>query len=103
MARLLTAPYATSLPNLDDAVSDSLSRREWLKLIGAAGAGSVLVPGSGAAGPRGSVATGRPRVLPLSSTSEVFVPPRGRAFMKFSFDFPEPSVPSKVTNMSAVS
>ena len=31
-------------------------------------------------------------ILPLSSTSEVFVPPRGRAFMKFSFDFPEPSV-----------
>ncbi len=31
-------------------------------------------------------------VLPLSSSSEVHVPPRGRAFMKFSFDFPEPSV-----------
>src|SRR5438093_13241465 len=31
-------------------------------------------------------------VLPLTSTSEVFVPPRGRAFQKFSFDFPEPSV-----------
>lgn len=31
-------------------------------------------------------------LLPLTSTSEVFVPPRGRAFMKFSFDFPEPSV-----------
>ena len=31
-------------------------------------------------------------VLPLTSTSDVFVPPRGRAFMKFSFDFPEPSV-----------
>src|SRR6266480_1720565 len=33
-----------------------------------------------------------PPVLPLTSTSEVFVPPRGRAFQKFSFDFPEPSV-----------
>jgi hypothetical protein len=31
-------------------------------------------------------------VVPLSSTSEVHVPPRGRSFMKFSFDFPEPSV-----------
>jgi len=31
-------------------------------------------------------------VLPLTSTSEVLVPPRGRSFMKFSFDFPEPSV-----------
>lgn len=28
----------------------------------------------------------------LTSTSEVFIPPRGRAFMKFSFDFPEPVV-----------
>src|SRR5213595_4334395 len=33
-----------------------------------------------------------PPVLTLTSTSEVFVPPRGRAFKKFSFDFPEPSV-----------
>jgi hypothetical protein len=32
------------------------------------------------------------RILPLTSTSEVFIPPRGRGFMKFSFDFPEPSV-----------
>ena len=32
------------------------------------------------------------RVLPLTSTSEVHVPSRGRSFMKFSFDFPEPSV-----------
>src|SRR5438477_4286945 len=31
-------------------------------------------------------------VLSLTSTSDVFVPPRGRAFQKFSFDFPEPSV-----------
>ncbi|MBZ5669782.1 MAG: hypothetical protein LAO04_08640 [Acidobacteriia bacterium] len=32
------------------------------------------------------------RVLPLSSSSGVYVPPRGESFMKFSFDFPEPSV-----------
>src|SRR2546430_12032674 len=31
-------------------------------------------------------------VLPLTSTSEVFIPPQGRSFFKFSFDFPEPSV-----------
>ncbi|MEO7456373.1 MAG: hypothetical protein ABIY52_08925, partial [Gemmatimonadaceae bacterium] len=31
-------------------------------------------------------------ILPLTSTSEVFVPPKGRTFMKFSFDFPEPAV-----------
>ena len=33
-----------------------------------------------------------PSVLRLTSTSGVHVPPRGRSFMKFSFDFPEPSV-----------
>src|SRR5579863_2699508 len=31
-------------------------------------------------------------ILPLVSTDGVFVPPRGESFMKFSFDFPEPSV-----------
>ena len=31
-------------------------------------------------------------VLPLTSSSEVFVPPRGRSFQKFSFDFPEAAV-----------
>jgi hypothetical protein len=31
-------------------------------------------------------------ILPLVSTSEVFIPGRGRGFQKFSFDFPEPSV-----------
>jgi hypothetical protein len=31
-------------------------------------------------------------IVELYSTSDVFIPPRGRSFMKFSFDFPEPSV-----------
>jgi hypothetical protein len=31
-------------------------------------------------------------MFPLNSTSEVFIPPRGRGYMKFSFDFPEPVV-----------
>ena len=31
-------------------------------------------------------------ILPLTSTSEVYVPPRAQAYNKFSFDFPEPSV-----------
>ena len=31
-------------------------------------------------------------VLPLTSTTDVLLPTPGRAFMKFSFDFPEPSV-----------
>lgn len=37
--------------------------------------------------------TSRAEILPLTSTSEVYVPRRGRAFTKFSFDFPEPPVP----------
>jgi hypothetical protein len=59
----------------------TLSRREWMKRVSAAGGGALL---------QGTPAGAR--VLPLTSTSEVLVPPRGRSFMKFSFDFPEPSV-----------
>jgi hypothetical protein len=70
-----------------------LSRREWMKFVGAAGAGSVLAASAGAEPPALAAATGaRAEILPLTSTSEVFVPPRGRGFNKFSFDFPEPSV-----------
>ena len=70
---------------------DPLSRRDWLTVMGAAGAGAVLRPGLD--GPSRPVygAETLP-ILPLTSTSEVFVPPRGRAFQKFSFDFPEPSI-----------
>jgi hypothetical protein len=45
---------------------------------------------SDAAQPKAAPSSGS--ILDLSSTSGVFVPPRGRAFQKFSFDFPEPSV-----------
>ena len=31
-------------------------------------------------------------ILPLTSTYDVFIPPRGNSFFKLSFDFPEPSV-----------
>ncbi len=31
-------------------------------------------------------------ITPLRSTDDVFIPPRGNEFMKFSFGFPEPSV-----------
>ncbi|HET7251268.1 MAG TPA: hypothetical protein VFI79_15560 [Gemmatimonadales bacterium] len=67
-------------------MKDPLTRRDWLKTMGAAGAGALLPPLP--ASPLAPPVT----VLPLTSTSEVFVPPRGRAFQKFSFDFPEPSV-----------
>jgi hypothetical protein len=72
-----------------------VSRRDMLKRSGAAGAGGVL-----AASALGSAQTARPSpadgangtIVARTSTSNVFVPPRGRGFMKFSFDFPEPAV-----------
>ena len=70
--------------------ADSFSRRDWLAMIGAAGAGAVLPPGLSQ-----TALPGRPDavpILPLTSTSEVFTPSHGRAFMRFSFEFPEPSV-----------
>jgi len=67
---------------------DPISRRDLLKAAGAAAAIPLLGRGPDAL-------HGRPpqaRILPLTSTSEVFVPPRGDSLQKFSFDFPEPSV-----------
>jgi hypothetical protein len=66
-----------------------------LKEVGAAGAGSVLAgplarTAAFAAQPRAARANGT--IVDRVSTSDVFVPPRGRSFQKFSFDFPEPSV-----------
>jgi hypothetical protein len=78
---------------------DGLSRREWLKVVGATGAASAIGPAVNAADAMAALATPnvgasmpQAEILPLTSTSDVFVPPRGNAFMKFSFDFPEPSV-----------
>ena len=70
-------------------MADDLTRRDWVKLVGAAGAGSLIVPP-----PHGAAHGVRhdPAILPLTSTSDVFVPGRGRGFQRFSFDFPEPSV-----------
>jgi hypothetical protein len=75
-------------------MSDSLSRREWVKLMGAAGAGSLIGP---AAAPQSvqqppTSPSQQASVLRLTSTNDVYVPPRGHAFQKFGFDFPEPSV-----------
>jgi hypothetical protein len=74
-----------------------ISRRTLLKTVGAAGVGAAvagrLTPAEGvahAAPPLQTAADGT--ILPLTSTSDVFIPPRGRSFQKFSFDFPEPSV-----------
>src|SRR5256886_16567106 len=72
------------------------SRRDWLTAVGAAGAGALAHPvhpglASGVSADPGRK-PGAAQILPLTSTSEVFIPPRGRAFQKFSFDFPEPAV-----------
>ncbi|HEX5475347.1 MAG TPA: hypothetical protein VFX12_11850 [Vicinamibacterales bacterium] len=75
-------------------MAQDLSRRALLKTIGLAGAGALLPPHPATAAPRlpqaPQIADGT--IEPLVSTSAVYVPPRGRGFMKFSYDFPEPSV-----------
>ncbi len=56
---------------------------------------AAVVPQSGTKPARALPKLGRHApgtVLDLVSTSEIFIPPRGRSFDKFSFDFPEPSV-----------
>ena len=51
-----------------------LTRRTWLKEVGAAGAGAMI---GGGAAPQGQ---SNGAILPLTSTSDVFIPPRGRGF-----------------------
>lgn len=75
-----------------------LSRRAWLKHVGAAGAGTVVARRLDLRAEDPGVPTvlqappANGTIQALTSTSEVFTPSRGRAFFKFSFDFPEPSV-----------
>lgn len=80
------------------------SRRDWIKTVGVIGAGSLIPidgvaiagaiepagPAPAALGIRTLYAPGD--IVELYSTSDVFIPPKGRSFMKFSFDFPEPAV-----------
>jgi hypothetical protein len=73
-------------------MNDSLSRREWIKVMGAAGAGAAGALGTPALALGTPPATLTPPILPLTSSSDVFVPGKGSGFQKFSFDFPEPSV-----------
>lgn len=65
-------------------MGEKISRRTLLQTVSGAGAGLFL--------PTAQAAETQSRVLPLSSASDVYIPSRGRGFMKFSFDFPEPSV-----------
>jgi hypothetical protein len=79
-----------------------LSRRDWIRTVGVAGAGALVradtihaetPPPAGAPEPmavRELYAPGD--IVELYSTSDVFIPSRGRSWMKFSFDFPEPGV-----------
>jgi hypothetical protein len=81
-------------------VANKLSRRDLLKTAAVAGVGGLVQPSghlsAGPAPPSGAlpapVAAPAGNVLPLLSTDGVYVPPRGESLMKFSFDFPEPSV-----------
>jgi hypothetical protein len=61
-------------------------RRTWLKEVGAAGAGAMIGGGAAPQGPSNGA------IVVRTSTTGVYTPPRGRGFMKFSFDCPEPSV-----------
>ena len=73
-------------------MNDKLSRRDVLK--GAAATASLMavekLPLKARAPAAPAAADGA--IVDLNSTDGVLVPPRGRSFMKFSFDFPEPSV-----------
>src|SRR5690348_18292657 len=73
----------------------SLSRRDWLRTVGAAGVGALApleklaIPGT----PLDVTTVHAPGdIVELYSTSDVFTPAHGRTWMKFSFDFPEPAV-----------
>ncbi|HTU34020.1 MAG TPA: hypothetical protein VMF66_09480 [Candidatus Acidoferrum sp.] len=91
-------------------MKNRFSRRDLLKTGLAASASSLVLSGNtealapvGAAAEKISVSEDNSAakvastapdgtILPLTSTSDVYIPPRGRSFFKFSFDFPEPSV-----------
>jgi hypothetical protein len=77
-------------------MTDPISRRDLIKGVSVAGVGGLLATKAGASSEPPVVTAMSPfkdgEITNLTSTSEVFIPPRGRAFMKFSFDFPEPVV-----------
>src|SRR6266571_6088466 len=77
-------------------MTDPISRRDWLKTVGVAGAGALMphdvLVAEAMPAPANVIVPAAAEIVDLTSTSEIFIPPRGRGFMKFSFDFPEPSV-----------
>jgi hypothetical protein len=70
-------------------MSDQFSRRDWMKAVGAA---AVAAPGVPLAEAVEAPPPPPGEITDLVSTSDVYIPPRGASFMKFSFDFPEPAV-----------
>jgi hypothetical protein len=78
-------------------MSNKISRRDLLKTSLTTGATCIAAGGIAkfAQGPSPSVSAGAGAdgaIVPLTSSSDVYLPPRGESFFKFSFDFPEPSV-----------
>jgi hypothetical protein len=78
-------------------MSDKVSRRDLLKTSLSAGATCFIAGGIEKLthGPLPVVLAGAEAdgsIVALTSSSDVYVPPRGQSFFKFSFDFPEPSV-----------
>src|SRR5438270_300090 len=86
-------PNATTMVKPGALMDDSITRRELLKTIAIAGAGAalpaellhagatVMAPPPATLAVRPHYATGD--ILELYSTSDVFIPPRGRSFQKF--------------------
>lgn len=78
-------------------MEERLSRRELLKKTVAGVSTTALLrgapwPSESEVAPAAARPLNASSILPLTSTSDVFIPPKGRSFFKFSFDFPEPSV-----------
>ncbi len=78
-------------------MTEPFSRRDFVKTVGAVSAGALALPGAAAASPAGSAASvrtvlGTGDIVELYTTRDVYTPARGRAWMRFSFDFPEPAV-----------
>jgi hypothetical protein len=80
-------------------VSDKITRRDVLKASLAAGAAclgagatTVAAGAANAPAPAASQTEEAGAILPLTSSSDIYLPPRGQSVFKFSFDFPEPSV-----------
>lgn len=73
-----------------------ISRRDLLKTAAATGASYLAAdhipsPPAGALAAPGSPTPPADRILALTTAGDVFLPPKGAGFLKFSFDFPEPS------------